>query len=37
MGTFIFFLTPGFPMIDLDKLKYWFVAINNGLDQLILV
>ena len=31
------FLTPSFPVIGLDELKYWLGLVNIGLDQLILV
>ena len=37
MGICIFFVTPSFPIIGLDQLKYWFGSVNTGLDQLILV
>ena len=37
VGTYIFFLTPKFPMIGLDQLKYWLGLVNIGLDWLISV
>ena len=37
MGTYISFLTPSFPMIGLDRLKYWSGSVNVILDWLISV
>ena len=34
MGTYIFFLTPSFPTIGLDQLKYCFGLVVIGLDGL---
>ena len=35
IGTYIFFLTPEFPMIGSDQLEYRLRSVNSGLDWLI--
>ena len=37
IGTYIFFLTPKFPIIGLDQLKYWLGSVNINFDWLISV
>ena len=37
IGTYLFSITPSFPMSNQDQVKHWLGSVNIGLDQLISV